>query len=998
MKRILTVLATVATSLALCANAAAQSYEVKGVIEDPLGPVIGATVLELGTTNGTMTDLDGAYTLKVSSSDAIVEISCIGYTTQTYKASEIPAKVSLSVDTVLLEDVVVIGYGSQKKKEVTSAVASVKSEDFNAGIKTSPVGLLQGKVAGLNVIKTSSDPTSTGYNIQIRGFSTLDKGAGTSPLFIVDGVPVSNIDNISNDEIASMDVLKDGSAAAIYGTRGTNGVIIITTKRGENFSDIATTSVEYSGYASMSVRNGSNGLSTAEEYINLKELSGGAVTPLLYDAEGHVTSDPSQANKTDWMSLVCRPAALTHNHNVAISGSSSKFNYRASINYKNAEGIAKVTNRNELIGKIAASQKALQGWLNLAYDFSYMHYRNDFFCGDFKQVATLNPTYPVYDSNNANGYFKPAGTGESNPIENMNQKESYGDGDYFRGSVKATVNVLPVEGLKINGFAAFEKGNNASYWANKSINTDLDGSGMAGRSNNTSFNKLFELTSDYSHSIGYHHIAAVAGLSYQNFLYDASNMENGGFPSEEMKYYQMGNGDVEKTKMNIGSSRNSHTLAAVFARVNYNYADKYLASVSLRREGSSRFGKNNKWGYFPAVSLGWRVTGEDFMKSVSWVNDLKVRAGFGVTGNDLASDLRSVELLSKGGTFWYNGGPYDTYTVSQNVNPDLRWEKKYEYNFGIDYSLADNRIYGSIDTYFRETRDLLWDYEVPTPPYQYPTLLANAGRMASYGAEFALSFVPVKNNDFTWTTTPTFAINKSYITKLSDPEKGFNYTQTMSGGVGENGIMNSRTQILIEGSPVGAFYGYKFKKFKDDGTWMFSTPQGGVVSEDNATESQMQVLGSAQPWFTYGWNNNLRWKNFDLSVFFRGVIGNKILNVTRWAYGPVETVGTNIFMKDVNKTKTIYSNKTFFSDYYLEDGSYLKLDNITLGYTMSPNENQYISSLRVYLTGQNLLTLTSYSGMDPEVNTTNVWSAGIDYPSFYPKVATILLGINITLK
>ena len=983
------VLAGLVSALSLSAQ---TGFEVKGVVTDATGPVIGATVIEQGTSNGVSTGVDGDYALTVASAETVVEFSCMGYTTVTFKASEVPAKVVLKEDSVFLDEAVAIGYGSQKKKEVTGSVASVKAEDFNAGVKTSPIGLLQGKVAGLNIIKTTSDPTSTGYSIQIRGFSTLDKGAGTSPLFIVDGVPVSNIDNISNDEIASMDVLKDGSAAAIYGTRGTNGVIIITTKRGDNFTDVPQTKVEYSGYASVSMRNGDLGMATADEFINLEELSGGAVKPVIYyDADGN-------PNRTDWMSAITRKAAITHSHNVAVSGSSRKFNYRASVNYKNAEGIAKVTNREEIIGKIAASQNALNGWLNLQYDLSYMHYRNDYFCGDFKQAAILNPTYPIYDSTSETGYYITPGTGESNPVETMNNKESYGTGDYFRGSVKATINILPIDGLKVNAFAAMEKGNNASYWANGKLMKDLAGSGQAGRSNDGSYNKLFEVTADYAHSFGRHNIAAVAGFSYQSFLYDSSSMSNKGFPSESMKYYQIGNGDASKDYLNVSSSRNSNVLAAMFARVNYNYAEKYLLSASIRREGSSRFGANNKWGWFPAVSAGWRISGEDFMQGASWVNDLKLRLGFGVTGNNLASDLKSVALLSNGGTFWYNGKYVYTYTVAQNVNPDLRWEKKYEYNLGLDYAFLDNRLYGSLDLYYRQTRDLLWDYEVPTPPYQYSTLLANAGQMDSYGAEITITGVPVKTKDWTWTTTPTLAFNRSVITRLSDPSMGFNYKQTTSGGVGENGIMNTNTQILIEGSPVGQFYGYKFEGIKSDGSWVYATPAGGHITSANATDAHRMNLGSAQPWFTFGWNNYVRYRAFDLSLFFRGVVGNKILNVTRWAYGPqAATASTNVFMKDVKKDGTVITNKTNFSDYYLESGSYLKLDNLTVGYNIPLKENKYVSNIRVYLTGQNLFTITKYSGQDPEVDTTNVWSAGIDYPSFYPTVATVLLGLNVTM-
>jgi len=976
----------------------AQQITVRGVVKDAASgePILGANIIEKGTTNGTITNLDGEFSLNANSKATLV-VKYVGYEPQEIAiAGNQKIVVQLKENAIILGEVVAIGYGSQKKKEVTGSVASIKAEDFNTGIKTSPVGLLQGKVAGLNVIKTSSDPTNTGYSIQIRGFSTLDKGAGTSPLFIVDGIPVNNIDNISPDEIASMDVLKDGSAAAIYGTRGTNGVIIITTKRGGNFSDIAVTNVEYSGYLSTSLRNDNNGMATADEFKNLSALSNGKVIPVLY------TDNDGNSNSTDWMSALTRSVAITHNHNLAIAGSAKNFNYRAAINYKNAEGIAKVSNREEIIAKLAANQKALDGWLELQYDMSYMNYKNDYFTGDFKQAAILNPTFPIYDSSTPNGYYKPTGTGLSNPVENMNQRESYQTGNYFRGSLKASVNIKSIKGLKVSTFAALEEGDNKSFWYNKLINTDISGSGKAGRSENSNQNKLFELTGDYVADFdGGHSLTAVVGFTYQNFMYDGSDISNKGFPTDDAKYFQIGNGDATKKYMNVSSYRNSNTLAAVFARANYNYKDRYLASASLRREGSSRFGANNKWGLFPAVSLGWRMSSEEFMKNNTLIDDLKLRLGFGVTGNNLASDLRSVAMMANGGTFWQNGAWVYTYGVSQNENKDLRWEKKYEYNLGVDYSILKKKIFGSLDIYYRQTRDLLWDYEVPTPPYQFPTLLANAGQMDSYGAELAVSAVLIEKKNFSWITTPTIAYNKNTITKLSDPTKGFNYKQTTTGGIGENGIMNTNTQILIEGETVGTFYGYKFYTIKEDGTWMFKTPAGGYTSDP--TESQRMALGSAQPWFTYGWNNVFKYKNFDLTAFFRGVIGNKILNVTRWAYGPnqpsipgLATESMNIFMKDVKDG--IYTNKKNFSDYYLESGSYVKLDNLTIGYNYLVKSSKYLQSMRIYFTGQNLLTLTSYSGQDPEVNTTSVWNPGIDYPSFYPRVATLLIGVNVNLK
>ena len=980
---------SLATLVVVAGGAFAQKVTVSGTVKDASGDaIIGATVVEAESGQGVVTEANGSYTISVSKNSTLW-VSYVGYADAFEQvAGRTTINFILEQSAQQIEEIVMVGYGSQKKKEVTGSVASIKSEDFNQGVKTNPIGLLQGKVAGLNIIKTSSDPTNTGYSMQIRGFSTLDKGAGTSPLFIVDGVPVSNIDNISNDEIASMDVLKDGSAAAIYGTRGTNGVIIITTKRGENFSKEAQTSVEYSGYVSASVQNGDMGMATPEQFKNLESLSGGKVVPVIYtDADGN-------SYETDWMGALTRSVAMTQNHNVAITGSASNFNYRASVAYKDAQGIAKTSNRNELMAKIAASQKALDGKLNLSYDLSYMQYRNDYFCGDFKQAAIVNPTYPIYDETTESGYFAPSGTGQSNPVENMMNRESYKDGNFFRGSVKASMELF--EGFKLNAFAAIEEGDNHSYWANGIINTDLTGSGKAGRSSDTNISRLYEVTADYVWSYDVHSVTAVAGVSYQNFMYDGMDISNKGFPTESAKYYQIGNGDASKQYLTASSYRNSNTLAAAFGRVNYSFDGKYLVSASLRREGSSRFGANNKWGWFPAVSLGWRINQEDFMMGNDYVNDLKLRLGWGVTGNNLASDLRSVAMLTNGGSFWYNGAYVYTYGVSQNVNPDLRWEKKHEYNLGLDYAVADNRFYGSLDIYYRQTRDLLWDYEVPTPPYTYPTLLANAGQMDSYGVELVLNADVIRGRDLTWTTTPTIAFNRNYITKLSDPSKNFNYKQTTSGGVGENGIMNTNTQILIEGEPVGAFYGYKFAGIKPDGTWMYLTPEGGYKSSPSSGDRQ--VIGNAQPLFTFGWNNTIRYKNFDATIFFRGVYGNKVLNITRWAYGPQSSQSMNVFIKDAIGDDVKYSNKANFSDYYLEDGSYIKLDNITIGYTHKLPEDSAVKSLRVYLTAQNILTLTKYSGLDPEVDTNSVWSAGIDYCDFYPTVATVLFGLNLTFN
>jgi hypothetical protein len=480
-------------------------------------------------------------------------------------------------------------------------------------------------------------------------------------------------------------------------------------------------------------------------------------------------------------------------------------------------------------------------------------------------------------------------------------------------------------------------------------------------------------------------------------------LSNGGFATNNSKYFDIGAGAVDKEDMSVSSYRNSNTLVAYFLRANYNYNEKYLLSASIRAEGSSRMGANHKWGWFPAVSAGWRISGEDFMRDAKGVDDLKLRFGFGITGNNLGSDLKSVELLTKGGTFNSHGTEKYAFTVNQNANPDLRWERKFEYNLGIDYAFLNNRLYGSIDLYYRNTKDLLWEYKVPTPPYQYDRLLANAGEMTSMGIELAITGVPVRTKNWEWTTTPTISFNQNRIDKLSDPELGFNYETTWAGNVNGNALNNVKTQLLTAGESVGTFYGYQWTgEFDADGNCIYVNQNGDVDEKGNPIidDNDKVALASAQPLFTFGWNNTIKYKNWDLSFFFRGVVGNTALNVSRWAYAPAKgSNGLNVYYSEavgVGEGSRTYFQKDF-SDYYLEDASYLKLDNITLGYKVPLKENKYCQNLRVYFTAQNVFTVSSYSGSDPDgINTTSVWDPGIDHIDFYPQARTFLIGANVT--
>lgn len=979
-------LLTTALSFFFCMTGFAQNM-VSGTVTDETGePIIGAYITLAGDNSvGTITDYDGNYEISVPDAAKLI-FSYTGFESQTLStAGKATVDVTLKEVSTRLDEVVAVGYGSQKAKEVTSAVTSVKAEDFNAGVKTSPVGLLQGKVAGLTITNTAGgDPTNTGFNVQIRGTSTLDAGSGSTPLYIVDGVPVSNIDNISPDDIASMDVLKDGSSAAIYGTRGTNGVILITTKRGKSMdnTECGTTSLDYSGYVSFAHKTGNNGLTNINEYLTMGEWSNGLFETMNF------------GSLSDYYSMIAREVPVTHNHNVAISGATKNFSYRASVNYKDAQGIT--NDRQEINAKFAANQKALQGWLDLQYDFSYMHYRNNKDWAQFDMAATLNPTYPVYDPTTKSGFYFIESTGYQNPIEPYVLNEEYGDGNFFRGSVRATVNILPVKGLKVNAFAAFEEGDNYNYKYN-SLKYTAGGTsaGMATRYQSRDMNLLFEGTVDYAGQWNGHSLALVGGFSYQQFNYDNSKMENGGFATDDIKYYIMQEGDAEKTKMNVESYRGSHSLASFFARANYNYQEKYLLSASVRAEGSSRFGENNRWGVFPAASAGWRISGEDFLKDTQWLDDLKLRFGFGITGNNVGQNLASKELLGAGGTFWYDGAWRKTYKVTQNANKDLKWERKFEYNLGIDFAFLSNRLYGSVDLYLRNTKDLLYWYDVPSPPYLFNRLLTNAGEITAKGIELALTGVPVKTQNWQWNSTWTMAFDNNKIVSLSNEAEGLLYKTAYKGGIGGNGLNDVTTQILQEGESIGLFYGYKVKEVVNNKLVYEDITPDGVIDEQDKT-----IVGKAQPLFTFGWNNTIRYKWFDLTIFFRGMVGNDVLNVTRWAYTPSES-GVQASMVYKQTAEAIVNGDGayrdgVFSDYWLEDGSFLKCDNITLGCNVPLKPNKYVKNLRIYVTGQNLFTITSYSGLDPEVSISSINDSGIKYVGFYPTVSSYLLGLNVT--
>ena len=956
----------VALSL-MCAivSASAQTKTITGNVTGSDGEILTGATLVTGGGSYALSDIDGSFSINAKDGETIV-VSYLGYDDYTFTAAgqrDLAIVLPLSANTVL-DEAVAIGYGKTTKKEVTGSVVSLKADDFDKGAFTSAAGMLQGKVAGLSITNPNGGDPNASFEILLRGANTLSAGQG--PLIIIDGVVGADMRTINFQEVESMDVLKDGSAAAIYGTRGTNGVIIITTRRAKS----GTTSVEYDGQVSVQTVRSRAIPMTADEFKYAVENYKPGSTASLYGAD------------TDWFDAVTR-TPISHKHNLSIAGGSEKFSHRTVINIEKNQGLLKKNDSDKYLVKTNIHQTALEGWLDLDYNLSYVKRKyNGSKTGIFRQAFIHNPTEPIYDVNDkANGgYFTIQGMDYYNPVAMLNERESTTDVDHINANGRATLNILPVKGLKWDNFVSFgvERYESVDYKTRYYPGeTARKGSGEINNSKSTDIQ--FESTLQYSNKFGKHSVQVVAGYAFQQLGYNSSYMYNYGFDVDDFHADNMGAGAALKNgQAEISSSREGSRYVAFFGRAMYNYDEKYLASLSVRYDGSSRFGANNKWAAFPAVSLGWRISQEGFMKDIQWIDELKLRAGFGMTGNQDFSNYQSIMRVKPEGYFYYNGQWTNSYVPSSNANPDLQWEKKSEYNVGLDFGFLGGRIFGNIDYYYRYTSNLLYNYDVPVPPYDYDTLFTNVGEISNSGIEITLGGLPVKTKNFEWSSNLVFAMNKNTLLSFSNEEfQGQEYrTAWLSTPLG------AYSQRLIEGKSIGAFYGPTFVGFKSS----------GAQKLENEKEANWEYLGSAYPDFTLGWSNSFSYKNFSLSATLRGSFGGKVFNQMRGIYENITNLGLqNVLASWLDEPE--YTGKVAYSSRYLEDATYVKLDNVTASYDFQ-FDNKYIKGLRLYLTGQNLFCITSYSGVDPEVSLTGL-EPGIEGTSYYPRTRVFTLGVNL---
>lgn len=962
----------IAVTLTLALVAGAQNRKISGVVLDELGnPMAGATLV--AEKNYAVTDSDGRFTLQAADGSTVV-VSFLGYDDFTFKADASASKITIRMvpsAATMLNESVAIGYGKTTKKEVTGSVVSLKSEDLDKGSYVSAAAMLQGKVAGLTVTNPDGGDPNASFELLLRGTGTLSAGQG--PLIIIDGVADADIRSINFQEVETIDVLKDGSAAAIYGTRGSNGVIIITTKRAKS----GHTSIEYDGQVSVQTVAARATPLTASQFVDvINKYSPGNVGS-LYGSE------------TDWFKEVTR-TPVSHKHSLAVSGGSDTFSHRTVANIEKNQGLLKKNDVSKYLIKTNIHQEALQGWLTLDYNLNYVRRQYSAANYDiFRQAFVHNPTEPVYDKNNSlsGGYFRIDGAMDYlNPVAMLNERDNETSVDNFGATIRATLNVLAVEGLKWDNFVSWQSERYESReYSTKYYPSLIGKDGKAYISNSSSTNLQWESTLQYSRMFGLHSLQAMAGYTFQQNRSQNAELENTGFDSDLYKTNNIGVGSALKEGMAwIGSHKESSRYIAFFGRVMYNWSERYLASVSLRIDGSSRFGANNKWALFPAVSLGWRISQEEWLKDVSWLDELKLRAGYGVTGNQDFSNYKSLLLMTAKGHYYHNGQWGSSYAPASNANPDLRWERKSEINAGVDFSFLNGRLGGALDFYYRHTTDLLYTYKVPVPPYDYEELFTNVGAIKNMGVELTLNAIPVKKGNFVWNTTLTLSSNKNTLDKLTNEE--FKDGEYKMGHIGDP--INAYTQRLIEGQSLGTFYGPIWIGVWQDGTDDFVGSIAGKVAEDYWAN-----LGTAYPFLNIGWSNTLRYGKWSLSASIRAAIGGKVYNTYRACYENVTRIGLrNIINTWLDHTD--FTGNPIHSSKYVEDASFVKLDNISLSYDFTFNTS-YIKGARVYLSGQNLLCITGYKGVDPEVSLSGL-APGIEGTSYYPRTRSFTLGVNLT--
>ncbi|MBD0402886.1 TonB-dependent receptor [Flammeovirga sp. EKP202] len=953
-------------------GAYAQDRMISGIVNDEMkSPLPGVNVIIKGTTLGTTTDFEGKFSLNVPEGNETLLVTYIGYFDQEVTiGNKTKFTIQLKVDAEQLEEVVVVGYGQMEKKDVTGAMASIKSEDFNQGVMASPDQLIQGKIAGVQMTPSSGEP-GAGVNIRVRGGTSLT--ASNEPLYVIDGFPIDNtasdpgtggvysesaaknpLASINPSDIASFDVLKDASATAIYGARGANGVIIITTKKGRE----GKAKVDYDAYFGVSQLAKKVEVLSADEYR--------AATA----AEG--TSPLDLGANTDWQEVMTRNA-ITQNHNIGISGGTAETQYRVSINYLNQEGIMVNSGMERIGGRMNITQKLsnkVKLGANMMGSFTYNNnlpygVGGALDGGVINNMLRMSPLLPS-DYSSANQL-------EKNPYIMANSVRDFTKTQRVLGNV--FVEAEFIEGLtgRLNLGGDITSAKRDAYLPS-SIEWVSKGNGSADVRNNYLHNILLEGTINYTKTFGDLKLNALAGYTYQEFGQEYNYTNATGFDVDETAEHNL---NATSGEVILNSNKESSKLISWIGRANVSYKDKYVMTATVRADGSSRFGANNKWGVFPSFSAAWRVSQEDFLSSNDIITNLKVRAGWGVTGSQEIGNYRSLPTLSGDKEFSAigigSGVAYNNY-----ANPDLRWEETTQLNFGIDFEFFRGIVYGTLDFYQKNTTDLLLELEAaqPAPVDLY---LQNVGEVTNQGVEISLNTLNMSKNDFTWETGIVAAYNENEVKNIGD------YQQILTGSVGGRGQTGQFSQVIKPGLPYGTFYGPRYLGLDENGK---------AIQSD-----EREVLGQAIPKWTFGINNTFRFKQWDFNFFLNAATGHQVFNNTAQEFSNANDLYAENSTYNVMKVAVEDGvRSTEYNSRFIEDASFIRLSNMTLGYTFKMENVKFIRSLRVYASGQNLFVITNYSGYDPEVNAPSgggqVPPVGIDYNN-YPAARTYIGGISV---
>ena len=979
MKRVL-----LSSALLLVSTLTFAQSKVSGTVKDANGePLIGVSVMEVGTNNGAVTDINGNYTLNVKPG-AKLKLSYIGFTPQTVKAGS-NSQIVLQEDNTALNEVVVVGYGTMRRKDVTSSITTVKAEDLNQGVFTDPGQMLQGKVPGL-VVSSTADPNGS-PTITLRGASTLRTGA-MSPYYVVDGIPGVDISIVSPEDIESIDVLRDATATAIYGSKAANGVIIITTKKGSK----ERTNVTYNGYVAFDNILKKYDVCTADD---LRQ----------YAKDNNITLKDGGANM-DWQDEVLR-TGISHNHNVNISGGNGSTNYMISADLRKREGVIKMTGFDRFNVRSLVSTKTLKDHLTVSIGANMM-YGKHFGVPSGNEGASvldaMNYYSPTNAIKNADGTWTVgSGSKNYNPLALMeeNKSETVWKRNQFVGKTALEL----WKGLVWNVNYSWSN-YQSTYSAYNTRNSQLEGignkNGQATRNTYFGREQTFETYLNYNFTAGKNKVDLMAGYSWEEKKNnDGFGLSVEGYYNDNLGWFNM---SYAQTILGVQNSVQSGYLEKVrnisfYGRVNYSFDSRYMLQATIRRDGSSVFGKNNRWGTFPSVSAAWNITEEKFMQNQHIFDNLKLRAGYGISGNAMGFDVySSYNTYGASGTFVYDGKTYRTYGATKNANPDLKWESTGMLNIGLDFAFLKGRLNGTVEVYHKKTKDLIWSYPVSTTQYIYGWMDANVGEMTNKGIEFTLNAVPVRTKNFMWSTTLNLSHNKNTVDKMQN--ETFHTTNLTQGDPMVAGVSaDGWTQRIMEGEPIGTFYTYQYAGIVNGRSEYYVLDENGNrtgETTNNPSLKDRSITGCAQPKLNAGWNNTLTYKNWSLNAFITGVFGNDVYNSARAHY-----TAAQMFSDGKNVLKEFLSNpvgdasSSLPSDRYIEKGSYVRLQTLSLSYTFRNCFNDWIQDLTLYGTANNLFTITNYKGLDPEVNMGGI-DPGIDYRwSRYPHTRTFMVGVKI---